>query len=413
MVDKIKRDIEKKKARRIEEAKQLRQLEKKLSNPVMPKKPMEFSFDKGKTSSFEYPVSIGNTLLEKKSDGNCVHIIVDKKPEFSVRIYSSDLNAWNPDCFPDVLPSLQKLPAGYYHGELLGLNPGREGFASLDEFNAIKSRPKQSIKRITRELLEQYPLKLDIFDVLRLEKKVMLAKPFTERRSELERVVEQSKNLNLIEQWNVSNAKETQERFLWAINQGYEGLIAKDPESLYVPDSRDTDWIKLKEFTTFDLAVLGFYETPASKNAGKLFSAALVGTYNPKSAKFETMTKVKIGARKEQENIWARAKHKVRTAADYNKTIAANNKIIFNPEMQKIKRKIPDYIVRYEPSDAIVILELQVQDVTYSENWHSCGLKNGRAHSFRISSYKQLRQDKNRIQDITTTQQIKDYYTGV
>ena len=56
--------------------------------------------------------------------------------------------------------------------------------------------------------------------------------------------------------------------------------------SLYLPGSRTDDWIKLKEFLTLDLAVLGLYETESSSKNEKLFSSMLVGTYNSKSGKF-------------------------------------------------------------------------------------------------------------------------------
>ena len=79
----------------------------------------------------------------------------------------------------------------------------------------------------------------------------------------------------------------------------------------------------------------------------------------------------------------------------------------------KIKRKIPERIVSYNPND-VAIAEVQVLDVTYKDNWHSCGLEyDGKhAHSLRIPTFVQLRTDKTRQQDVTTTQQIHKFYTG-
>jgi len=409
---KTQKEIEKKRARR--EVEKIRAKSISTYVPQEPKKPMEFAFEGEKRSSFEYPVEIGNTIVEKKSDGNCVHIMIDKKFKGNdrIKIYSSQLNEWNTLCFPDIMPSLLKLPSGYYHGEMLGVSLDKKIFTSLDEFKAIESRPKLNADNVNAELLAKYPLKIDIFDALRVERKPLLATPFADRRSRLEEVVEENPHLQLVEHYIVRDAEDMQDKFINAIARGYEGLVAKDPDSLYVPGSRDSDWIKLKAFTTFDLAVLGFYQTPESRAEGKPFSAILVGTYNPNSKKFETLAKVKVGAAEDQKEIWRKVKRKVKTGADYEKVVAAYGKTFFSPDMQRIKRKIPDYVAAYSAGDSIAIVEIQSQDVTYSENWHSCGLKDGKAHSLRIPTFKQLREDKSRVQDLTTTKQIQEFYTG-
>ena len=405
----IQRELEKKQLRRTEELKLLQDFKMKLHSPVSTKKPAEFKFEKNKTESFEYPAAIGNTVLEKKSDGYCVHLSIDHKCSEKIKIYSSNSNEWNPKCFPEVLEDLLKLPSGYYHGELLGLKPEHaERFRALDEFIAIEKRPKTSTKSLTKELIKKYPLKLDIFDVLMMENKCLLSKPLQERRALLEDRVDQTSHVKLIQQWKVTDKKQMQQLFLWAVDDdcGYEGLIAKDPLSFYVPGSRNSDWIKLKEFITLDLAVLGFYETEERRKAGKPFSAVLVGSYNTKTKNFETMAKVKVGKREDQMEIYKLVN---KTFSDYKKT----SNIKFNPSMSKIKRKIPAKLVEYDSND-VIILEIQILDVTYSDNWHSCGFDydGKKAHSLRLPTFKQLRKDKTRTEHVTTTQQIHDYYLG-
>lgn len=412
---KVQREREKKQRRRSEEFNELKGYGMQLHKPVPPKKPAEFKFDKSDVNSFEYPVVIGNTVLEKKSDGYCVHISVDHKKRDKVKIYSSGSNEWNPECFPEVVKDLLRLPSGYYHGELLGLKPeGAKTFTSLDEFIAIENRPKLNAGNLTKSILETYPLKLDLFDVLMLDKRVMLAEPFERRRAALEGIVGGTAHLNVIPQWNAADKNELHKLFLWAINNDYEGLIAKDPSSLYVPGSRDNDWIKLKEFLTLDLAVLGLYGTPESIKAGKPFSAILVGSYNASTRKFETMAKIKVNSKNDQEEIYERLKSVVDVEGDYGKAIKACNRIAFNPSMEKIKRKIPERIAKYGQRDDIIVVEIKALDVTYSDNWHSCGLSydGKKAHSLRIATFEQLRGDKTRVRDVTTTQQIHNYYLG-
>lgn len=412
---KIQTDLDRKTKRREQECQSLAAYGLALHQPAAAKKPQEFKFDRHDLRSFEYAIGIGNTLLEKKSDGFCVHVSIDNASPQKVRLYSSGSNEWNPACFPELRKGLDLLPSGYYHGELLGLSPdSTERFTSLDEFIAVENRPKTSAKNVTDELVSKYPLKLDIFDALRIGQKVMLSRPLSERRAALESIIEPSSNMNLIQQWSVGSPQEMQQIFSLAVINGYEGLIAKDPDSLYVPGSRDNDWLKLKNFTTLDLAVLGFYETPESVQARKPFSAVLVGSYNTDTGKYETLAKVKVGAKKDQEGIFERYQSGlVLTGGSYEGAVAANLAITLNPAMAKIDRKIPKSIVG-PGMEHLAIVEIQALDITHSDNWHSCGIgyDGTKAHSLRIPTFVRMRQDKSRIEDITTTQAIHQYYVG-
>jgi ATP-dependent DNA ligase len=400
------------KSRRLEEKKSLCAYDVTLHQPLEPKKPAEFRFDKEQIASFEYPIRIGNTLVEKKSDGFCVLVSIDHGSTDKIKLYSSQGNEWNPNCFPELTQGLLTLPSGVFHGELLGAKPAhREAFGSLDEYIAISKRPKQSTKELTASIIEQYPLKIDFFDALKIGSKTLIAKPLFERRRALEQILDHAHNISTIAQWEINTTQALHDRFMAAIGNGYEGLIAKDPNSLYVPGSRNTDWIKLKEFMTLDLAVIGFYETDESRTAGKLFSAVLLASYNNQTEQFETVAKVKVGKREDQQDIYDRIKG---TGRLFEYSQGKERGMVFNPSMHKIERKIPDSIVHYLTSENIAIVEVQTQDVTYSKNWHSCGLSYDgiKAHSLRIPTYKQLRADKSSVDDITSTQQIHEYAVG-
>jgi len=423
-MSKIEREIRSKERRRKKDLKLIEEIEIPLDQPTMPKLAKDYKFRVDDITTFEYPFGIGNTLAEKKSDGYCAIISIDHKANDKIRMWSRRpnrktglQNPWNPACFPDILPELIKLPTGVYHAELLGIAPqGVERFTALDEFFAIQKRPNQLPEKVTPEKLEQFPLKLDVFDILRLEDKKLLAKPFVERRAILENLIDGYERIKLIEQWDISNEKELQSLSQKILYAGYEGLIAKDPLSLYVPNKKNSDWIKLKGLITFDVAVLGFYETPESKAAGKLFSSVLVGSYNRKTRKFETLTKVKVDKKDEQEKVYNSVGNIVECAS-YEDFVRAGGHITINPKMETSGkgRKIPKSVVQYGPNEDICILEVRTLDVTYSKNWHSCGIDydGKQAHSLRISTYDKLRDDKTRLEDITSTEQIHDYYEGI
>ncbi len=73
-------------------------------------------------------------------------------------------------------------------------------------------------------------------------------------------------------------------------------------ESLYVAGDKHHDWLKIKKFETFDLAVLGAYME------GDTISQLLCGTYNPLENRYETLAKVNA----RREGIGEEVKSKVR-----------------------------------------------------------------------------------------------------
>ena len=188
-------------------------------------------------------------------------------------------------------------------GEILGYAT-HDNFTKEDEFSAISNRPKLSASNLTAEDLKERPLTLDVFDILRIEDTVLAGKPLHERRTYLESLIRYETNrVQPIEHWDVTTVEGMANLYTKMVKGGSEGLIAKNPDSLYIPGTRNRDWMKLKDFTTLDLAVLGFYETQASVETGKEFSAILVGSYNDQSDQYETMVKVAVRDANDREAI--------------------------------------------------------------------------------------------------------------
>jgi len=414
-LSKIEKELKNKARRRIKDIELIKQVEVVLHQPIRPKLAKDYKFDRKDLESFAYPVGIGNTIAEKKSDGYGTLISVDHKANDKIKIYSRQGNEWNILCFPELSPGLLKQSTGVYHGELLGLNPNPSSkFTALDEYESISRRPTRKPNDRLSELVEKHPLKIDIFDILRIEDKTLLSKTFEDRRKILEDMVEQSNHINIIEQWNTSDKQQLSDLTNEVLKLGWEGLIVKDPASLYVPESRNSDWLKIKGFFTFDVVILGFYETDNSIEAGKPFSSMLVGSYNPKNKKFETITKITIPNKKLQDEIYSKFDNIVECKS-FEDVVKANENISINPSMKRVAKKIPNRIVNYSLGDDIQIIEVNVLDVTYSKNWHSCGLDydGEKAHSFRISTFNKLRDDKKKLEDVTTTKQIHDFFLSI
>ncbi len=89
------------------------------------------------------------------------------------------------------------------------------------------------------------PLKFVAFDLLWRNGKNFLESPVAERRRELE-CLPLSGMFDVIELMRAETEEEVETCFKTAMQNGHEGLIAKDPVSTYSPGRRGKSWIKLK-----------------------------------------------------------------------------------------------------------------------------------------------------------------------
>jgi DNA ligase 1 len=324
----------------------------------------------------------GNSYVQIKSDGYRVQV----HNNGNLSMFTSGLNAYNPEAFPDIISQLKGIPKGIFDGEIVGLKDGKAGF------DAIKARKRESLDI---DLVKQYPLQIKFFDVLNLEGNDLIELPLHERRITLERYFD-----NVSKQWEISDEDSLKDRYTQVTDGlGLEGLVCKNPDSEYLIGKRTKDWIKLKKFLTLDLVVLGVYE--GEGKAKELpFAALLLGTKN--NGHYETLTKVGI-AKKE---IIDKIERKIRGAYT---TQLPNNVIISESINKKMyARKRPSKYVTPEKS---CVVEVETMNVTCSDNWHSCGLSNEKAYSLRIPIVQNYRDDKT-PQDIATTQQIRDLFEG-
>lgn len=354
----------------------------KIGTPIEPMRVAESGTSDGKYAEV-IKRHKGNTFAEIKYDGYRIQVHKDDK----IRLFTSNLNPINPEVFPDVTPYIRKLPEGIYDGEIVGFGNSLEGF------NAIKKRMRDDLDP---QLVKEYPVQIRFFDFLQQGNKSLLNLPLKERRKILENNVE-----NYSEQEIIITPERLKEKFDEVTGNNLEGLVCKNPDSLYVPGSRTQDWIKLKNFITLDFVVLGVYKGKEDSKVSDLpFAGVLLGTRN--GNKFETIAKVGMPSREMVETLYKRIKPFMTTKVP--------NSIILSPELQRktYARKVPAYYVEPEKS---AVIETQLLNVTRSENWHSCGLADEKAYSLRIATVKRLRFDK-RIKDSTTTEQVAEIFTG-
>ena len=147
------------------------------------------------------------------------------------------------------------------------------------------------------------PLIFYLFDILWYEGRDLMPLPLSERRQVLEEAISklpEGSPIKLSEQFDADG----KEFFALADRMGLEGIMAKRIDSIYRPDHRSKDWLKIKTEKRHE-AVIGGY----TKNEGtsKPFSALLLGIYE--EGEFRSMTPVGTGWNvKQQNDILARLK---------------------------------------------------------------------------------------------------------
>ncbi|HEX2853780.1 MAG TPA: ATP-dependent DNA ligase [Opitutaceae bacterium] len=186
--------------------------------------------------------------LEEKYDGiRCqVHKLGDR-----VELFSRDLHRITGQ-FPDIARAALKLSRDFIiDGELLAWRDGRAlPFAELQ-------------KRLGRKgddffLGAEIPVSVSAYDLLWLDGRTLLKEPLSLRRELLAGLLSHAPDrFSLAPVQQATTALDIEAAFLASRQRGNEGLIAKDPRSLYTPGRRGLAWLKLKKaYATLDVVVV-------------------------------------------------------------------------------------------------------------------------------------------------------------
>src|SRR3989338_5965658 len=113
--------------------------------------------------------------------------------------------------------------------------------------------PFQSIsRRIKRKygiekMSEQYPVEVNVFDIINYKGKSVISKPFEERKGILRKIIKNTpKKIILAKSITTSDKKEVEKFYKEAISSGNEGLMIKKLNAPYKPGARVGFMVKLK-----------------------------------------------------------------------------------------------------------------------------------------------------------------------
>ncbi|MBI2126619.1 MAG: ATP-dependent DNA ligase, partial [Thaumarchaeota archaeon] len=234
----------------------------------------------------------GKVVAEYKLDGERLqlHISPDSVSIFSRRL--ENITSHYPDITKLVRSGIKGKRA-IIEGEAVAIDIDTGDYLPFQEL--MHRRRKYGIE----EAVEQYPVSLNLFDILYLDGSDLTAFPYTGRRKKLEGILNGSDRLRIVPAITSSDSDEIEKYMEEAITNGCEGLVIKDMNSPYRAGAREFLWVKLKreyrsELTdTVDLVVVGgFYGR--GRRAGR-YGALLLASYDKGADMFRTVCKVGTG----------------------------------------------------------------------------------------------------------------------
>jgi DNA ligase-1 len=333
----------------------------------------------------------GDAASEYKLDGERVQI--HKSFSGQVELYSRRLERITSH-FGDVVEAVSTLPVKslIVEGEVVALD--REGkYLPFQEL--MHRRRKYGVE----EAMKNYPVSLNLFDILLQDGKELIDESYSSRRNALEKLYSKSKSsdtISLVPAKRVSSAEEIDKMMEEALSLGCEGLVIKDPRSSYRAGAREFAWIKYKpEYITgvrdtLDLVIVG-----ASYGMGRragTFGTFLLAAYDPKADVFRTTTKVGTGfSDSDLEHLTKLlSKYKLETK---------------NPRVDA--RVAPD--VWFEPR---VVIEILASEITLSPVY-TAGLdsvRKGSGLALRFPKFTGKIRDDKAPEDATTVDELLELY---
>jgi len=220
-----------------------------------------------------------NAVVEDKYDGirAQAHCAGDE-----VRIFSQTRDEIT-ESFPELLDALAGLPQdAVLDGEIVAWSylaaESNEAGRALP-FSALQQRLGR--KKVSEEMMQRVPVVYLAFDVIYAGGELLIDRPLRERAKILDELLamertpvkprsrndqgqlifeppEPETNARVIRApvFQASSAEELDRLFEAAQARGNEGLMVKDPESVYTPGRRGKSWLKMKrELATLDVVV--------------------------------------------------------------------------------------------------------------------------------------------------------------
>ena len=331
-------------------------------------------------AAYEYKYDGLRTELHKKGD--------------KIKIFSRGLEETT-DNFPDIVSNFKKnynFDSIIIDGESVPYNPET---GELFPFQMVSKRRGRKYGLDEKSL--EIPLVMFIFDILELNGKSLVNTPYQERRKILEENFKDNEYFRLATRLVSDDSEEINKFFEKSIEDGCEGVVAKNTssESVYRAGARGWLWIKFKRdyqkelADSMDLVVIGAFNGHG-RRAGA-YGALLMASYNEETQEYESFTKLGTGF--SDEVLFSLPKMFSELKEDH-KPAMVNSKMI------------PD--VWFYPQ---IVMEIQGAEITVSPI-HTCAyskIEKDSGLALRFPRLVKIRDDK-KAEDATTTNEIIELY---
>ena len=258
-----------------------------LFNPI---RPMLAERVKSENEAIE---KMGNEFAaEYKLDGERVQIHVEGE---KVVLFSRSLENIS-SFYPDIIEKIPETISAeniILEGEAVAINENTGEFLPFQEL--MHRRRKYKIEKA----VSQYPITINLFDILFCNNESCLDLSYSERRKKMEDIVKENNFVKHIPMTIIKKESDIIEFFENSINAGSEGLMLKMPNKPYQAGSRGSFWLKLKrEYQnelgdSLDLVVIGGYFGKGRRTGN--YGTLLLASYDEDEDTFTSICKVGTG----------------------------------------------------------------------------------------------------------------------
>ena len=297
-----------------------------LFNPI---RPMLADRVKSEEEAIE---KFGNRFAaEYKLDGERIQLHIKGK---EVMLFSRSLENIS-SYYPDII---EKIPENIraeniiLEAEAVAINENTGEFLPFQEL--MHRRRKYKIEKA----VTQYPITVNMFDVLYCNGKSCLELSYEDRREKLERNVKEDNFTKHIPMGIITNKNEIEEFMENSINAGSEGLMLKMLDKPYQAGSRGSHWLKLKrEYQnelgdSLDLVVIGGFFGKGRRTGS--YGTLLLATYDEDEDTFTSICKVGTGFKDEDlDQIYQILNPKVTIKKNPRITSEMEADVWFEPEL--------------------------------------------------------------------------------
>ncbi|MBS1266430.1 MAG: DNA ligase [Candidatus Woesearchaeota archaeon] len=309
--------------------------------------------------------------IEYKYDGFRMQIHKKEKIKIFTRRLENVTNQ-----FPHIVEYVKKNVKGknfIIEGEAVGFDPDTKDYQPFQKISQ-RIRRKYNIKKTA----EEFPVELNLFDVIYYNGEQMLEVDFEKRRKLLEKITNQvDKKIVLSKKIITSDTKKVEKFYGQALKDEQEGVMMKNLNAPYKPGSRVGYMVKLKPtMESLDLVIVGA-EWGKGKRSGWLTSYTLscVG----EDEQLLTIGKSSTGL-----------KEKSSEGLSFEQITNMLKPLIISEKNRSVKVK-PE-----------IIIEINYQEIQKSPTYNS-------GYALRFPSISKLRDDRG-LADASTLNEVEELY---